>query len=61
MGLLKCYDVDGKSWMEWTRDDLRVYAVTSRSDLKRRVLFKAWNSAGPVGPVTSAAGTSTSE
>jgi hypothetical protein len=49
VGLLTCYNVDGRAWIKWTRDDLMLYAYASRDDTNRARLFKAWNAAGPIG------------
>ncbi len=48
VGLLKCYTHKGTAWVQWTRNDLRIYAYASRQDGDRKQLFQAWNSAGPV-------------
>jgi hypothetical protein len=48
-GSIRCFTGrNGTAYIEWTRDDLRIYAYASRADDDRRALFKAWNSAGPV-------------
>lgn len=48
VGSLKCYTHEGTAWLEWTRDDLLVYAYASRRDGDRKTLFTSWNNAGPV-------------
>jgi len=49
VGELRCFTRDGTAWIEWTRDELLVYAYTSRDDGNRKRLFQAWNQAGPIG------------
>jgi hypothetical protein len=47
VGSLRCFTYKGTASIEWTRDDMNLYAYASRNDGNRKQLFTAWNSAGP--------------
>jgi hypothetical protein len=48
VGLVKCYSHEGRAWIQWYWNDLKIYAYAVREDGNRKQLLAAWRDAGPV-------------
>lgn len=48
VGNIKCYFSKGKAWIEWTNDQVDVYAYAYRTDKNWQALFTFWTGAGPI-------------